>query len=76
MISGCSDVQTSADAFLEKKYQGAMTWSFISAISESTTLSWRDLLLKMRDRLKQSSFTQLPQLSSGCLMDINKVVSF
>jgi len=76
MISGCSDVQTSADAFLEKKYQGAMTWSFISAISESTTLSWRDLLLKMRDRLKQSSFTQLPQLSSGCLMDINKAVSF
>jgi hypothetical protein len=76
MLSGCSDLQTSADAFLEKKYQGAMTWSFISAISESTTLSWKDLLLKMRDRLKQSSFTQLPQLSSGCLMDINKAVSF
>ena len=76
MISGCSDVQTSADAFLEKKYQGAMTWSFISAISESTTLSWKDLLIKMRNRLKQSSFTQLPQLSSGCFMDINNVVSF
>lgn len=76
MISGCSDIQTSADAFLEKKYQGAMTWSFISAISESTTLSWKDLLIKMRDRLKQSNFTQLPQLSSGCFMDINKSVCF
>ena len=77
MISGCSDIQTSADAFLEKKYQGAMTWSFISAISESTTtLSWKDLLIKMRDQLKQSDFTQLPQLSSGCFMDINKSVCF
>jgi hypothetical protein len=76
MISGCSDIQTSADAFLEKKYQGAMTWSFISAISESNTLSWKDLLIKMRDRLKASDFTQLPQLSSGCFMDINKSVCF
>jgi hypothetical protein len=76
MISGCSDTQTSADAFVDKKYQGAMTWAFISAISESTTLSWRDLLIKMRDKLNTSDFTQLPQLSSGCFIDINKMVSF
>jgi hypothetical protein len=79
MISGCTDIQTSADAFLDKKYQGAMTWSFISAISESSTttrLSWADLLIKMRDRLKKSDFTQLPQLSSGCFMDINSTVCF
>lgn len=77
MISGCSDIQTSSDAFLDKKYQGAMTWSFISAVSESTTtISWRDLLIKMRDQLKKSDFTQLPQLSSGCFMDINKSVCF
>jgi hypothetical protein len=76
MISGCSDIQTSADAFLEKKYQGAMTWSFISAVSESTTLSWKELLIKMRDRLKQSNFTQLPQLSSGCFIDINGGLCF
>jgi hypothetical protein len=77
MISGCNDNQTSADALLDKKYQGAMTWSFISAISESsTTLSWKDLLIKMRDQLKTSQFTQLPQLSSGCFIDINTSVSF
>lgn len=76
MISGCSDIQTSADAFLEKKYQGAMTWSFISALDTFNTLSWKDLLIKMRDRLKQSDFTQLPQLSSGYFMDINKTVCF
>jgi hypothetical protein len=76
MISGCSDTQTSADAYLDKKYQGAMTWSFISAISEPTTLSWKDLLIKMRTQLKQSNFTQLPQLSSGCFMDINNALCF
>jgi hypothetical protein len=76
MISGCSDTQTSADAYVDKKYQGAMTWSFISAISDPTTLSWKDLLIKMRTQLKQSDFTQLPQLSSGCFMDINNALCF
>jgi len=77
MISGCSDIQTSADAFIDKKYQGAMTWAFISVITALTTPpSWRDLLVKMRDKLKTSQFTQLPQLSSGCFLDINKVVCF
>jgi hypothetical protein len=77
MLSGCSDEQTSADAYLDKKYQGAMTWAFLSVITTLTTPpSWRDLLVKMRDQLKTSEFTQLPQLSSGCFMDINKVVCF
>ena len=77
MISGCNDAQTSADAYIDKKYQGAMTWAFISVITTLTTPpSWRDLLVKMRAKLKTSQFTQLPQLSSGCFIDINKVVCF
>ena len=77
MISGCNDNQTSADAFLDKKYQGAMTWAFMSVIKTLTTPpSWKDLLIKMRDQLKTSDFTQLPQLSSGCFIDINKMVCF
>ena len=77
MISGCNDEQTSADAYIDKKYQGAMTWAFISAITSlATKPSWRDLLVNMRDKLNTSQFTQLPQLSSGCFIDINKVVCF
>jgi hypothetical protein len=77
MISGCNDAQTSADAYIDKKYQGAMTWAFISVITTLTTPpSWRDLLVKMRAKLKTSQFTQLPQLSSGCFIDIDKVVCF
>jgi hypothetical protein len=77
MISGCNDEQTSADAYIDKKYQGAMTWAFISVITSlATKPSWRDLLVNMRAKLKTSQFTQLPQLSSGCFIDINKVVCF
>jgi len=80
MISGCNDTQTSADAFMEQKYQGAMTWAFLNTLKEnassSANLSWKKLLIDMRDKLKQSEFTQLPQLSSGCLIDINDNVCF
>ena len=79
MISGCNDTQTSADAYMEQKYQGAMTWAFLNSLKEkssSSNLSWKNLLIDMRDKLKQSEFTQLPQLSSGCLININDGVCF
>lgn len=34
MISGCTDNQTSADAFINKRACGAMTWSFLEAAKE------------------------------------------
>ena len=76
MISGCNDNQTSADAYMEKKYQGAMTWAFLNALNSNKNLSWKELLIDMRDKLKESTFTQLPQLSSGRVIDINKGVCF
>ena len=79
MISGCTDQQTSADAYIDKKYQGAMTWSFIATVNAQAaggSITWRDLLLKMRNALKTSQFAQLPQLSSGCFMNINQSVCF
>lgn len=77
MISGCNDTQTSADAYMEQKYQGAMTWAFLNSLKENSTtsnLSWKKLLIDMRDKLKNSEFTQLPQLSSGTLIDINNSI--
>ena len=79
MLSGCNDNQTSADANLNGKYQGAMTWAFLSAINAaqpSTSLSWKKLLTTMRDQLKISNFTQLPQLSSGYLINIDNKICF
>ena len=79
MISGCNDNQTSADAYINAKYQGAMTWAFLATLNtknSASTLTWRNLLIQMRDKLKSSAYTQLPQLSTGCFLDINKVVCF
>ena len=76
MLSGCTDEQTSADAYVEKKYQGAMTWAFLASLNGSGATSWQDLLTKMRTQLKNSAFTQIPQLSSGCVLDLNSALCF
>ncbi len=71
MISGCMDSQTSAESLIDNKIQGAMTWSFIEAINKTPNLSWRELLKNMRTSLKNSSFTQIPQLSTDSFYDID-----
>ena len=74
MISGCNDVQTSSDANINNKNQGAMTWAFLEAFKSEKNITWRNLLIKMRDLLKKSNFTQLPQLTSGSFLNIDSIV--
>ncbi len=70
MISGCMDSQTSAEAWIDNRAQGAMTWSFIETINKTPNCSWRELLKSMRGLLKSSFFTQIPQLSTDSFYDI------
>jgi hypothetical protein len=65
MISGCMDKQTSADAFINNKFQGAMTWSFLKSINSNKNIKWFDLVQNMRNLLKSNGYNQIPQLSSG-----------
>jgi hypothetical protein len=74
MISGCMDTQTSSDALIENKYQGAMTWSFIDCINKNPNCSWRELLQNMRDLLKKKGFPQIPQLSTDSFYNIDSKV--
>ena len=74
-ISGCRDEQTSADAYINRKFQGAMTWSFLETLKSKSGLSWKEMLLKMRELLK-NHFTQVPQFSSGKSIDINSKTIF
>jgi len=74
MISGCSDVQTSSDATINNKNQGAMTWAFLEAFKSEKNITWRNLLIKMRDLLQKSNFSQKPQLSSGSFFNIDSPV--
>lgn len=68
LISGCTDKQTSADANINNRYQGAMTWSMLQTLQPNIT--WCDLLKNMRSLIKGSNFTQIPQMSSGKIVDI------
>lgn len=74
MISGCMDSQTSAEAQINNKTQGAMTWSFIDSIKKNPNSSWRELLKSMMELLKSNNFTQIPQLSTDSLYDIDSQV--
>ena len=74
MISGCNDLQTSSDSYINNKNQGAMTWAFLEAFKSEKNITWRNLLIKMRDLLKKSNFTQLPQLTTGSFLNIDSPV--
>lgn len=71
MISGCTDNQTSVDAFINNRACGAMTWSLLEAAKEKTSCTWRELIKSMRDKLKTSKFEQIPQFSSGTFVNID-----
>ena len=68
MISGCMDAQTSADAYINNKSQGAMTWSFLETLNTKTNLSWNELVVNMRALLK-TKYQQIPQFSCGKNVD-------
>jgi hypothetical protein len=74
MISGCRDNQVSMDAYMKGgnkyQYQGAMTNSFLK--SYKFGISCEKLITKMREYLKKNDFKQVPQLSSGKKININK----
>jgi len=74
MISGCNDYQTSADAFINNKANGAMTWSLLETLKQKPNCTWRELLKTMRDLLKTSDFEQLPQFSSGTFENIDTTI--
>jgi hypothetical protein len=74
MISGCTDEQTSADAVINKKANGAMTWSLLEALSQKPKCNWRELVVSMRDLLKTSQFEQIQQFSCGGFENIDTPV--
>ena len=73
-ISGCQDYDTSADAYLNGKSQGAMTWAFNQCFNQNMTLS--DLLVNMRNLLSANRFPQIPQLTFGKILDPNTTTLF
>lgn len=87
MISGCQDVQTSADATITNfglpnpagRQGGACTAALLEVLynenggvpQDCATKSWVDVLRGMRSNLEAKGFEQIPQLSSSRLIDVN-----
>jgi len=76
MISGCMDSQTSSDASIGGVSRGAMLWSFLDTINKNPSTSYVDLLTNMRETLKKSGYSQIPQLSSAKIMDMSEKIRF
>lgn len=71
-ISGCKDDQTSDDAYINNSYAGAMTWSFLNALSKANyNISLIDLVNNMKVLLKRDH-TQIPLLALSFDTDFNK----
>jgi len=74
MISGCMDNETSTEAYINNKTQGAMTWAFIETLNNGPDKSWRELIKSMRTLLTTNGFSQIPQLSTGTFYNIDTKV--
>jgi hypothetical protein len=89
LFTGCEDAQTSADAFIMSKHQGAFTNCLLETLerwcirlSNNTTrfqngkLKVNELLKESNARLKIKGFSQNSQLGVGHLKDLEKTVDF
>ena len=75
MISGCTDAQTSEDAYINNQAQGALTWSLLDVLNKSDhKVSWKTLIQTMRTKLTTSKYTQIPQFSSGKACNIDDTI--
>ena len=65
LFSGCADNQTSADAIIGGKYNGAFTYYFCKHLRDVKGKICRaDLLKRVRASLKHEDFDQVPQLEA------------
>lgn len=63
LITGCRDTQTSADAYIGKSYNGALTYYLVETLAAAKgKLSYRALHTGAIQRLKKNKFDQVPQL--------------
>ena len=72
MISGSRDEQTSADAYINNAFAGALTYAVFAILraNQATirTYSWSSLLRDVRHFMRANRYSQIPQLMTGQLI--------
>lgn len=66
LVTGCRDTQTSADAFINGTYNGALTYALVEAMRATKgKLTYRQLHERATAVLKKRKFDQVPQLEGS-----------
>ena len=72
MISGSRDEQTSADAYINNAFAGALTYAVFAILrANQATIqgySWSSLLRDVRHFMRANRYTQIPQIMTGQLI--------
>jgi len=72
MISGSRDEQTSADAYINNAFAGALTYAIFAILRANQaairTYSWSSLLRDVRHFMRVNRYSQIPQLMTGQLI--------
>jgi hypothetical protein len=72
MISGCRDEQTSADAYMNNAFAGALTYAVFAILRANQAniraYSWSSLLRDVRHFMRVNRYTQIPQIMTGQLI--------
>jgi hypothetical protein len=75
LLSGCRDEQYSYEIEQSNNLvQGIMTTNFINIVKSNPLISWRELLIKIRNIIKDKNIDQIPQLSSGKIINMNSKI--
>jgi hypothetical protein len=72
MISGSRDEQTSADAYINNAFAGALTYAVFAILRANQAsirgYSWSSLLRDVRHFMRANRYSQIPQLMTGQLI--------
>lgn len=73
-LSGCKDNQTSADAYISRKFQGAMTWGLLTTMKElnakKKSLTYKNLMKNLLTLMKKNGYSQVPQITAGHFLNL------
>jgi hypothetical protein len=62
LISGCSNTQTSCDAYIDGRYNGALSYYAIKVLQENPIITYNNFYKMLREKLPSSEYNQEPQL--------------
>ena len=63
LLAGCAEQQTSADAWINNRYQGAMTYALAAILHNyNYNITYKKLITEVNNYMSKFKFTQVPQL--------------